>query len=326
MMKNKVLKRFVVFFGLLISIVLVWYIIKKYDIQASWQLVKETPISFLIIMVLIYLSTFLFRALRWKLMLLNFPDLSYMLLLKSLILGFAGNNIIPAKGGEFLRMEYFSTRTKISRTTSLSSIVLEKILDVFVLLLFLLSASMFLTKTNEYFIYIIRIVSFFFLPIILFLFFFKIKGKQIIKWLASKDGNVNQFLLKFFLNFYASLSFLRADVNTIKIFGISVLIWFLEGLVFILGMKSVGFNDSLFLIGIIALVIVNFGILIPSSPGYIGVFQAATIIVLTSFGIPQSDGLAVGIIIHSCQFFPVTILGMIILLFESSKAPNIKFL
>ena len=313
-MNSKVVKRFVGLFGLLISIGIVWFIIEKYDVESSWQIVKGTPFSFLIIMVLIYLSTFLFRVLRWKLMLLNFHDLGFMLLLKSIILGFAGNNIIPARGGEFLRMEYFSRRTKISRTTSLTSIGLEKILDAIVLLSFLLIASIFVTKTNEYFIYIIQLVSLIFFPIILFLIVLKIKGKQIIKWLGLRNGRLTQFLSKHFVNFHAALSFLKADINTLKILGVSVLIWLLEGFVFVLGMKAIGLNDSVFLMGIIALCIVNFGILIPSSPGYIGIFQAAIIIVLSSFGISETNSLAAAIIIHSCQFFPVTIFGIYLII------------
>ncbi len=318
-MNSKVVKCFVGLFGLLISIGIVWYIIEKYDLESSWQIVKATPSSFLINMVLIYLSTFLFRALRWKLMLLNFPDLGFILLLKSLILGFAGNNIIPARGGEFVRMEYFSRRTQISRTTSLTSIGLEKILDAIVLLLFLLSASIFVTKTSEYFIYIIQVVSLIFLPIVFFLIVMKIKGKQIINWLTLKNSKFKQFLSKHFANFHTALSFLKADINTIKILGITVLIWLLEGIVFVLGMKAIGLTNSTFLMGIIALCIVNFGILVPSSPGYIGIFQAAIIIALSAFGISKTHSLATAIIIHSCQFIPITILGTVIIISEYIK-------
>jgi len=119
--------------------------------------------------------------------------------------------------------------------------------------------------------------------------------------------------------FYAALSFMKTDINTLKIIGLSVLIWSLEGLVFVFGIKAIGINDSIILMGIIALCIVNFGILVPSSPGYIGVFQAAVIIALSLFGISSADSLAAAIIIHSCQFFPITILGLIIILTEYLK-------
>ena len=80
-MNNILVKRVLGLVGFLISIGFIWFIIEKYDVEKSWIIVKTTQISFLIIMVLIYLSTFLFRALRWKLMLLNFPDLGFIFLL-----------------------------------------------------------------------------------------------------------------------------------------------------------------------------------------------------------------------------------------------------
>lgn len=253
-------------------------------------------------------------------MLINFPDLEFKLLLKSIVLGFAGNNIIPARGGEFLRMEFFSSKTNISRTTSLTSIALEKILDAVVLLIFLLIASMFVAKSNNYFISIVQIVSFIFIPVITLLIVIKIKGKQIIKLLESSKRKTATIILKYFVNFYTALSFLKADINTLKVCGLSVLIWLIESLVFVFGIKAIGLNDSVFLIAIISMCILNFGILIPSSPGYIGIFQAAIIIVLSSFAIPETKSLAAAIIIQSCQFFPITICGAVILLSEYSKS------
>jgi uncharacterized protein (TIRG00374 family) len=306
-------------FGLLISIGLIWLIIEKYDFESTWKIVRETPISFLVIMMAIYLSTFIFRTIRFKLMLIDFPEFRFRHILKSLILGFAGNNIIPARGGELLRMEYINRETNISRTTALTSIGLEKVLDAVVLLSFLLAAGIFFLKTNEYFIYIIKVISLVFIPTITFLIASRIWGGQIIKWLGLRNGKFFKFFSKQFMNFYAALSFLKADINTLQILVISIFIWFLEGLVFVLGLKAIGLGSSLMLMGIVALCIVNFGILIPSSPGYIGLFQAAFIVALASFHIPETDSLAAGIIIHSCQFFPITLLGMIIMAHEYYK-------
>ena len=99
--------------------------------------------------------------------------------------------------------------------------------------------------------------------------------------------------------------------------SLSILIWILEGFVFILGLYSVGLTNSILFVGFITLCVVNFGILIPSAPGYIGVFQAVFILVLTTFGVSESNSLAAAIIIHSCQFFPVTLMGFFLFLNNS---------
>jgi glycosyltransferase 2 family protein len=316
-MNNKFLKHFLTLFGFLVSIGFVWFIIKKYDIKTTWGIVKSVPLYIIFLMVLIYFSAFYFRTLRWKLMLLKFPGLTFNLLFKSIILGFSGNNIIPARGGELLRMEFFSRNTKINRTTSLSSIVLEKIIDALILLALLVFTSLFITKNNSFLTHTIQITSLIFFPVILFIIVCKIKGELILKWLETKKGKSINLISKQFQNIFDALSFLNLDFNTFKIILLSFIIWLLEGLVFVLGIKAIGIDDeSIFIIGMIALCIVNFGILIPSSPGYIGIFQAAFVIALASFKIPATKSLATAIIVHSCQFFPTTIFGLIIMAYE----------
>ena len=323
-MKNKIVNHFIGILGIVLSIAVVWFIIDKYDIKQSLNIIKKTPISSFVIMIIIYLSTFYFRALRWKFMLADIDVFKLRFLLKSIILGFAGNNLIPARGGELLRMEFFSRKTKISRTTSLTSIVLEKILDALILLAFLICAGFMLDEINDILLNTIKIASFIFLPITILLISIRIKGDKIIRWIGQRSSKVFLLLTNLISKFYAALTFMKTDINTLKILGLSVLIWSLEGLVFVIGIKAIGINDSTILVGIIALCFVNFGILIPSSPGYIGIFQAALIISLSLFSISSEESLAAAIIIHSCQFFPITILGLIIIFTNYFKPFNKK--
>lgn len=319
-MNGKLIKRAIALLGFIISIGFVWYIVKNYDVKTSWLIVKSTPSYIIFVMILTYLSTFFFRTLRWKLMLLKFPRLRFNLLFKSIILGFSGNNIIPARGGELLRMEFFSRNAKISRTTSLSSIALEKIIDAIILLALLISMSLFISKTNNFLVHTIQLASVIFFPVILIIIVCKIKGEAVLKWLSSKNGRPVQIIKKQFGNIYDALSFLRLDINTLKIIILSVLIWLLEGLVFVFGLKAIGISDErVFIIGMIALCIVNFGILIPSSPGYIGIFQAAFIVALSLFKVQETKSLAIAIVVHSCQFFPTTIFGVSIMVYEYFK-------
>ena len=48
-MKSKIVKGSVSLIGLLISIGIIWFIIEKYDVTHSWQILKEIPFSFVIL-------------------------------------------------------------------------------------------------------------------------------------------------------------------------------------------------------------------------------------------------------------------------------------
>src|SRR5262249_49900974 len=58
------------------------------------------------------------------------------------------------------------------------------------------------------------------------------------------------------------------------------------------------------------------GISLPSSPGFIGVFQAATVLALSLFGVSGVDALSFSLLLHACQFVPVTVWGLLLLLAE----------
>jgi uncharacterized protein (TIRG00374 family) len=313
-MNKQLIKRLIGIIGILLSIALIWLIVKKYDLKQSWDIIKTASPGFYVAMILVYLSTFYFRALRWKCMLVDIGDFKLSFLVKTIIVGFAGNNLIPARGGELLRMEFFSRQTKVSRTTSLTSIVLEKILDALVLLAFLVCAGFLLNETSDILTNTIKIASLIFLPMLAFLIFLRVRGRRLIQWVVQKKGKTFQLASNLLSKFYTALLFMRADTNTLRITALTVLIWSLEGLVFVIGMKAAGVEDSVILIGIIALCIVNFGILVPSSPGYIGVFHAATVVSLSLFGIATTNSLAAAIIVHSCQFLPTTLIGIVILI------------
>jgi hypothetical protein len=64
------------------------------------------------------------------------------------------------------------------------------------------------------------------------------------------------------------------------------------------------------------LAFLGLGVSLPSSPGFIGVIQAATVLALALFGVPRTEALSFSLLLHASQFFPVTIIGLVFLLIE----------
>jgi uncharacterized membrane protein YbhN (UPF0104 family) len=61
---------------------------------------------------------------------------------------------------------------------------------------------------------------------------------------------------------------------------------------------------------------VGLGVSIPSSPGFIGIIQAATVLALSFFGVPRADALSFSLLLHASQFVPVTVWGLALLVVE----------
>jgi hypothetical protein len=64
------------------------------------------------------------------------------------------------------------------------------------------------------------------------------------------------------------------------------------------------------------LAFLGLGVSLPSSPGFVGVVQAATVLALALFAVPRSEALSFSLLMHASQFFPVTAIGLLCLLLE----------
>jgi uncharacterized membrane protein YbhN (UPF0104 family) len=50
--------------------------------------------------------------------------------------------------------------------------------------------------------------------------------------------------------------------------------------------------------------------LLPSTPGAIGVYEASTVLALSWFGIEKEQALGIALFNHALQFIPTTLLGL----------------
>jgi uncharacterized protein (TIRG00374 family) len=64
------------------------------------------------------------------------------------------------------------------------------------------------------------------------------------------------------------------------------------------------------------LAFMGLGVSLPSSPGFVGVIQAATVLALALFSVPRTEALSFSLIFHAAQYFPVTLFGLVLLLVE----------
>jgi hypothetical protein len=64
------------------------------------------------------------------------------------------------------------------------------------------------------------------------------------------------------------------------------------------------------------LAFMGLGVSLPSSPGFVGVIQAATVLALALFSVPHTEALSFSILFHASQYVPVTLFGLVLLLWE----------
>jgi glycosyltransferase 2 family protein len=276
-------------------------------LNVDWSefLIQFKKVAFVEIVILtaIYLLGFLVRAVRCAVLL---PGLGWKQSFKAVVLGYAANNVLPARLGELVRAQVTAKSSGIKRSTALASILVERILDgcAIVCLLLIGSGGLDLPPMVDK----VRLTG-------VLLFSAAMIGVFVIGYTESfwrgflPEGRLGEILHG--LGDGVSLA-TRDVLSVIFVLVLSALIWIVEGVMFYYAARvfnlPVTLQESYFVLGL-----VNLGVLIPSSPGNVGVFQYFAVLALGVLDISSAQATAYSIVIHMCQWAPVTLLGFLFL-------------
>ena len=71
--------------------------------------------------------------------------------------------------------------------------------------------------------------------------------------------------------------------------------------------------DLPFVAALLVTVTINMGLVLPSSPAALGVFEAATVIALNAFDVPQAEALSYALVLHLLNLVPFLVAGAVLL-------------
>lgn len=310
--------------GILISALLIWWVLRGVDVGEVWSVVRGARWGLLFAAVAVATSGFLVRALRWKLLLHPVhPDTSFRSRFAAVNIGFAANNLLPARAGEFARAWAISRMEPVPAGAALGSLVVERFLDgvaVFSLLAIALLhpsfpsdatvagrpiAALVFTVTG------LMVVLFSgLLVLLLFPRAFLGLADAIGRALPGRASGLWGHVVLGLKSFLEGLDALRSPRLLIGALLWSLGFWAWNAVSFWLAMHAFGIDEgyvtALFVQAIIAL-----GVAVPSAPGFIGTFHAAAVVGLSEvYGVGESATLAFAFGYHLGGFIPVTALGL----------------
>jgi glycosyltransferase 2 family protein len=209
--------------------------------------------------------------------------------------------------GEVVRAQVVGKYSNELRSTVLSSIVIERIFDGFAIVILLLIGAWSL-KLPDWALKArllgISLFTFALASLILVGFF-----KDFFKKLIDKLGQTLNSELKIIRGLFEGITIATRSMSTVvQVLALSFLIWGLEGFLYYYGFQVFDFAGT-YLNALFVLGVINLGVLIPSSPGYVGVFEWFTTNSLSIFNIPATPATAYALILHAVQYFPITVIG-----------------
>lgn len=278
--------------GIIISIVLLVWSFSKIDFTDFVQTLRNTNIISLLLCVLFFGISCIFRAFMWRITTMPIKKIHISVLFGGVMVGYMVNNILPLRLGEIFRAYYLSSKCGIAKTYALSTVVIERILDIFSLGLLLLLSLFYGLNGLSFRKSVILLIAWVVMVIVSVLLITNstwIEKTRKIKFIPER-------LMKIIGNFFTPLAQLQQPRKIIMLIILSLCVWLtnylsiLSVVYYIVPMK--------FEAAMVLFLFINIGFLIPSSPGAIGIVQVAFWMALMPFGVPKTQSLAISLAFH----------------------------
>ena len=255
------------------------------------------------------------RALRWQLLFRRETRPPFRAAASALLVGIFVNSILPARAGEAARIVVLNQQQGTSRVEAIGTVVLERTLDVLCLLLLLFVIVPWLPPVSWLLPAVVLAVAI-------------VVGLAVVAWVLARFGDrplraALRPLTRF--RFVSEGRVDRAGANLVQ--GLAGLrdwrllaaglvlttfswLWLGLSMWFVLRAFDLGLSP---LAGVLVAIAVNIGMILPSSPAAVGVFEAAVLVALGAYGVPKEEALSCALVAHALTFVPFVISGPLVL-------------
>ncbi|OLC08269.1 MAG: hypothetical protein AUH41_08690 [Gemmatimonadetes bacterium 13_1_40CM_66_11] len=308
--------------GLAISVALLAWVLYKIDPRTVWADAQHANGWLLLLAVVVATLTFPLRTIRWRLILrgVNGQAFPFTRLWHATTIGFMANNLLPARAGEFARAYVASRQLPVRFTTALGSVGVERIFDALVMLALMavaIAAPSFpahaLVRGQSVSTIAASTALLFGLLLVVALLIANRPGP----WLAFVERFARRFLpvraadrvVRASDGIVAGLAVLKSPARFAGVVLWSLVLWITNAAAFAICFRAFGLavplEAALLLQGII-----GFGVAVPSTPSFLGVFEAATLLTLKLYGVDPNLAVSYALTYHLTTFLPITLLGL----------------
>ncbi len=317
------MKRWQFWLGVVISIVFVALALHGLKLDEVWASLRTANYLWLVPGVAVYFIGVGVRTWRWHYLLKPLKEVSVRKLFPVVVIGYMGNNVYPARAGELLRAYVLKRNEGVSVSASLATVIVERIFDGLVMLLFVfvaLPTAPFLTDTLRATVIIGSLVFCGALIVFLVLAARPALAARVYNPLIDRfvPERFREPLRGFIDRFMTGLASLRDLRHVVMVFFTSILIWLLETVKYWFVMHAFNFEVSFFTLMLMNGV-VNLATTLPAAPGYIGTFDTPGIEVLAAFGVERALATAYTLVLHAALWLPITLLGVYYMTRESIR-------
>jgi len=266
------------------------------------------------------------RAIRWKLLFYPQRDLRLGKLFSVMNIGYLLSNVFPARVGDLARAYLIGDLEKVSVARALSTVVVERVLDVITVVLFLALLIPFVPLPP----WAARsglVAGVIFVALALLLIAVSSQKERGLRLVARLLGLVPRLDGEKWLGSLGSLmdgfAVLRAQGALPGLILWSLLAWTCSALINYFVMLA--FDPHLpFTAAVFVLCVTVLGMTVPSSPGYVGVFDYLTVVALSLFAVEKELALSYALVLHAVLYISMSLMGLLGLWQESTSLGQVR--
>ncbi len=296
--------------GLAISLVCLWLAARGLELAEVGRALATARYPWLLPALILYFAGVWVRAARWHLLLLPVAALPSVDLFPVVVIGYMANNVLPARLGELARCYVLRRRHGVPQSAALATVLLERVMDGITMLVFMAGALLFLPFSPGLYRLMGGAAVLFggAASVLVVVATRPSLGIRLVTAVTRPlpehvGGRVQSLAASFFIGLAA-----LGGGAMLRVCALSGVAWLLEAGMYFTLMYAFPLTPSLPL-AVLTTAVANLGTLIPSSPGYVGVFDFLGRSVLAQFGVPEEVALAYVLVVHAALVLPVSLLG-----------------
>jgi glycosyltransferase 2 family protein len=302
-----------------IIITVVFLVLAFYQVDFAGLVAALSTANYVMVVpaLALWLVGYFMRTVRWRTILTGAQAGSLTSLFGVLMIGFATNNLLPARLGEFARAYLLRRRTGLRKTFVLSSIFLERVFDglALVAVILVLSSVVDLPDWGQQ-VELLATALFVGVAagIVILLYRADLATRLVAAVARPLPARLGAFAVGAFGAFVNGLSSMRQPGVVMSTSALSVVVWVIEWAAYFFVASAFNLGLTPIQLGAACaflLVVVNLGIMLPAAPGYVGTFQFFAVSALAVWGVPREPALAVAIVAHLAQYVLVTAIGLV---------------
>ena len=329
--------------GLIISVVFLGLLFWRIDLSQMVTHLREADYRFLIPGVALYFAiAVVFRTVRWRLLLSPMKRIGTGRLFPVVIVGYMANNILPVRMGEIVRSYYLGQREDVSKSATLATIAVERIMDGVILLFLLAAASVFLPlgliegvaeDTGIPWQIMVAGTTIPFLGAMGLVWFTANHPRWLlatVRWTTSPlPGRLQGLVREVVEKGIDGLEALKDSKRLSILFALSLPVWLGEvAMYYVIGYSfdlapALGGTGMMVVAMIAVTAISNLATALPASPGAIGPFELFATASLVVLGVGGEVAAAYAIVLHAALLVPITLAGFVYIWLGEDSLGNI---